>query len=230
MVEFADRAGVHAGLNSLRRFQSALGIAKNILANRLERLTQLGILERYPLDERANADRYRLTKKGEELYPILVALMQWGDRWATPSKKPSVALVDNATGRSVEAIKVRGKDGRPLSFRDVRFAEGPGGRPPRGPSSKTAIGGYRDHELRFWRWARIRDLPRPAKIVIIRAINLQCSTPLNRCRREAPCAHHDENDRLRSMRWPETACFTAVPCWAAASWWPARWAQAQPEP
>ncbi len=114
------------GSTRFAEFQGALGIAKNILANRLERLTQLGILERFPLDERANADGYRLTKKGEELYPILVALMQWGDRWATPNKKPSVALVENATGRSIEAIKVRGKDGRPLSFRDVRFAEGPG--------------------------------------------------------------------------------------------------------
>jgi DNA-binding HxlR family transcriptional regulator len=114
------------GSTRFAEFQSVLGIAKNILANRLERLTQLGILERYPLDERANADGYRLTKKGEELYPILVALMQWGDRWATPNKKPSVALVENGTGRSIEAIKVRGKDGRPLSFRDVCFAEGPG--------------------------------------------------------------------------------------------------------
>jgi DNA-binding HxlR family transcriptional regulator len=114
------------GATRFAEFQGSLGIAKNILASRLERLTQLGILERYPLDERANADGYRLTEKGEQLYPVLVALMQWGDRWATPSGKPSVALLDDATGRPIEALKVRGKAGRPLSFREVRFAEGPG--------------------------------------------------------------------------------------------------------
>src|ERR1700760_2211627 len=114
------------GSTRFAQFESVLGIAKNVLASRLERLTELGILERFPLEERANADGYRLTKKGEELYPILVALMQWGDRWATPSGKPSVALLDDATGRPVEPLTVRGKSGRPLSFRDVRFAEGPG--------------------------------------------------------------------------------------------------------
>lgn len=114
------------GATRFAEFQSVLGIAKNILANRLERLTELGILERFPLEERANADGYRLTKKGEELYPILVGLMQWGDRWATPSGKPSVALVDDKTGDPIETIAVHAKDGRALSFHDVRFAPGPG--------------------------------------------------------------------------------------------------------
>jgi DNA-binding HxlR family transcriptional regulator len=114
------------GSSRFAEFQSGLGIAKNVLASRLERLTELGILERFPLEERANSDGYRLTKKGEELYPILVALMQWGDRWATPSGKPSVALVDDTTGTPIETISVHGKDGRPLSFHDVRFAPGPG--------------------------------------------------------------------------------------------------------
>jgi DNA-binding HxlR family transcriptional regulator len=114
------------GASRFAEFQSVLGIAKNILTNRLERLTDLGILERFPLEERANAEGYRLTKKGEELYPILVALMQWGDRWATPSGKPSVALIDDKTGAPIEAISVHTKDGRALSFHDVRYAPGPG--------------------------------------------------------------------------------------------------------
>src|SRR5262249_41276843 len=109
------------GATRFAEFQSSLGIAKNILSDRLERLCKLGILERYPLDEGANAEGYRLTKKGEQLYPVIVALMQWGDKWATPSGKPSVALVDETTGRPLEPIRVRSKDGRTLSFRDVRF-------------------------------------------------------------------------------------------------------------
>jgi DNA-binding HxlR family transcriptional regulator len=114
------------GSTRFAEFQSVLGIARNILTNRLERLTELGILERYPLEERANADGYRLTEKGQELYPILVALMQWGDRWATPSGKPSVALVENETGHPIGKIAVHGAGGRPLSFQEVRFAPGPG--------------------------------------------------------------------------------------------------------
>lgn len=114
------------GATRFAEFQSALGIAKNVLSTRLERLTELGILERFPLEERANADGYRLTKKGEELYPILVGLMQWGDRWATPSGKPSVALVEDKTGRPIEPVVVRAHNGDPLSFHEVRFAPGPG--------------------------------------------------------------------------------------------------------
>jgi DNA-binding HxlR family transcriptional regulator len=114
------------GATRFAEFQSVLGIAKNILSNRLERLTELGILERFPLEDRANADGYRLTKKGEELYPVIVALMQWGDRWATPSGKPPVALVEDATGDPIEIITVHSKGGRPLRFNNVRFAPGPG--------------------------------------------------------------------------------------------------------
>lgn len=105
-------------------FQSRLGIARNILTTRLERLTSLGILERFPLEDRANTEGYRLTQKGEELYPVIVALMQWGDRWSHKGNPPTL-LVDDATGHPIQEIAVRGEDGRPLSFRDVRFAPGP---------------------------------------------------------------------------------------------------------
>ena len=114
------------GATRFAEFQSALGIAKNILSQRLERLTELGILERFPLEERANAEGYRLTAKGEELYPILVALMQWGDRWNQADGKPPVMLIEDTTGRPVAPIAVHAADGKPLSFHDVRFAVGPG--------------------------------------------------------------------------------------------------------
>lgn len=108
-------------------FQSALGISRNILTSRLERLTELEILERFPIEERANTEGYRLTKKGEELYPVLVALMQWGDRWTTANGKARVALVEHATGNPVEKLTVCTANGKPLSFHDVRFTLGPGG-------------------------------------------------------------------------------------------------------
>jgi DNA-binding HxlR family transcriptional regulator len=114
------------GATRFDEFQRELGIARNILTARLQRLTELGILERFPLQDRANTDGYRLTKKGEELYPVVVALMQWGDRWLAPNGKPPTALVEDATGAAIEPVTVHAKGGRSLSFRDVRFAPGPG--------------------------------------------------------------------------------------------------------
>jgi DNA-binding HxlR family transcriptional regulator len=114
------------GIRRFDEFQRELGIARNILTARLHRLTELGIIERFALEDRANTDGYRLTKKGEDLYPVLVALMQWGDRWLVPDGKPPTTLIEDATGASIERLTVHAKDGRPLTFRDIRFAPGPG--------------------------------------------------------------------------------------------------------
>jgi len=96
------------------------------LTARLERLTQLGILERFPLEDRAGTDGYRLTEKGEDLYPVLVALWQWGDRWLASRGKPPTTLIEDSTGTAIEQMAVRGKGRKSLSFRDIRFASGPG--------------------------------------------------------------------------------------------------------
>ena len=114
------------GSKRFDEFQSALGIARNILTARLERLIELGILERFPLPERANTFGYRLTEKGVDLYPVLVALMQWGDKWLWSNGRPTVKLLDDESGRPVEPVGVHAPDGRALTFREVRFAPGPG--------------------------------------------------------------------------------------------------------
>ncbi|MFP6560158.1 winged helix-turn-helix transcriptional regulator [Paraburkholderia sp. B3] len=114
------------GTKRFDEFHKQLGIARNILTMRLERLTERGILERYPLEERANTQGYRLTTKGEELYPVLVSLMQWGDRWASLEGKAPVVLVSAMSGQSVERIQVREINGTPLSFKEIRFEPGPG--------------------------------------------------------------------------------------------------------
>ena len=69
------------GSRRFDEFQRELGIARNILTARLARLIELGIIEKFPLEDRANTDGYRLTAKGEELFPVLIALKQWGDCW-----------------------------------------------------------------------------------------------------------------------------------------------------
>lgn len=114
------------GATRFDEIQKELGIARNILASRLERLTELGIFERFPLPDRANTDGYRLTEKGADLYPVIVALMQWGDRWCATNGKPPTALVEDKSGAPVETLVVRAKGGKALGYRDVRYAPGPG--------------------------------------------------------------------------------------------------------
>ncbi|WP_346777863.1 helix-turn-helix domain-containing protein [Paraburkholderia sp. Ac-20340] len=114
------------GSTRFDEFQGALGIARNVLAARLERMIELGILERFPLAARANTFGYRLTTKGADLYPVLVALMQWGDKWLAVDGRAPIALVEEASGEPVETMGVTGAHGRALRFQDVRFAPGPG--------------------------------------------------------------------------------------------------------
>ena len=69
------------GLHHFEEFQSELGIARNILANRLARLVEHGILERQPIPEDRRKIAYGLTDKGFALLPTMIALRQWGERW-----------------------------------------------------------------------------------------------------------------------------------------------------
>ena len=122
------------GSTRFDEFQAELGIARNTLTTRLERLIELGILERFAVEGRANTDGYRLTRKGEDLYPVLVALMQWGDRWLSPASKPPIALVEDNTGRPIEKIGGPGEGrpgtlipGRSIRARSRRDSEDPCG-------------------------------------------------------------------------------------------------------
>jgi DNA-binding HxlR family transcriptional regulator len=101
-------------------FQQSLGLAKNILADRLQRLVQEAVLERHGTERRPI---YRLTDKGWGLLPALVALMQWGDAWVSGGEAP-VEVVDGS-GRVVAPVRIAGRDG-PVAPRDIRFRAGPG--------------------------------------------------------------------------------------------------------
>jgi DNA-binding HxlR family transcriptional regulator len=77
----------------VRRFddlQRKLGVARNILQTRLERLVDHGILVKRPYQERPVRYEYRLTTKGADLWPVLVSLLQWGDRYAIEGERPMI--------------------------------------------------------------------------------------------------------------------------------------------
>jgi len=107
-------------------FQRHLGIARNVLTARLNSLVEHGVLEKVLTEGSERRSEYRLTEKGEALYPALVALIQWGDRWC--GHKAPLHVVEHATGLPVEPVGLRvGK--RSLGLHDVRLEPGPGATP-----------------------------------------------------------------------------------------------------
>ncbi len=108
------------GASRFGEFRMSLGVARNILSNRLDRLVAAGVLARTGA---ARRPRYVLTDKGRALLPALVALMQWGDDW-TSDGRPPVALSDRA-GRPLSPIQARA-GGEEVDSQSIRFSSGPG--------------------------------------------------------------------------------------------------------
>lgn len=114
------------GTRRFEDFQQHLGIARNILAARLRKLCDSGIVSRVPVREGARRHEYRLTDMGRDLLPILVALAQWGDRWILGPEAVPVKYIHGATGEEIADVGIRAKDGRPLVARDILLVPGPG--------------------------------------------------------------------------------------------------------
>jgi DNA-binding HxlR family transcriptional regulator len=110
----------------LRRFDElldSLGVASNVLTDRLNRLVDEGVLERVPYRERPPRFEYRLTKKGRELGVALLALMQWGDRHLS-DKPPRIAR--RRSDRAPVSVRLVAKDGSPVAADDLELVPGPG--------------------------------------------------------------------------------------------------------
>ncbi len=111
------------GLRRFEQFQESLGIARNVLTDRLNRLVEEGILVRVRYSERPERYEYRLTQKGRDLNVALVALRQWGDKYL--SEKPPRVLRRKADKKPVVAALVpKGAD--VLRPDEVELVPGPG--------------------------------------------------------------------------------------------------------
>jgi len=108
------------GLHHFEEMQSELGIARNILANRLSRLVEHEILKREALPEDRRKIEYRLTERGYALLPAMLALRQWGERYGT-GVPASPVLVDCRDKRPIAPIEVRAWDGRVLTKEDLMW-------------------------------------------------------------------------------------------------------------
>jgi DNA-binding HxlR family transcriptional regulator len=114
--------GAFNGLAHFEEFQSTLGIARNILSNRLARLVEHDILQREPDPADRRKIAYRLTDKGRALLPVLIALRQWGEKWISGVPSNPV-LVDRQSRRPVATMAVRAADGRPLGLNELEWID-----------------------------------------------------------------------------------------------------------
>ena len=114
--------GAFNGLQHFEEFQSTLGIARNILSNRLGQLVANGILEKKPDPADRRRIAYRLTDKGKDLLPVLISLRQWGERWISEMPANPV-LVDRQNRRPIAPMEVRAADGRPLKLSELDWID-----------------------------------------------------------------------------------------------------------
>ena len=108
------------GQRRFSEFQKSLGLAKNILCVRLQKLVARGVLTTGPASDGSAYQEYRLTDKGRSLYLVLVALRQWGERNLFKKGELDLLLVDRETGRPVKPLELRSQDGRLLGPADLR--------------------------------------------------------------------------------------------------------------
>ncbi|HYC82113.1 MAG TPA: helix-turn-helix domain-containing protein [Solirubrobacterales bacterium] len=95
---------VSLGKRRFDQIQASLGVATNVLSQRLATLAEEGILARRPYNEHPERFEYRLTEKGRELMPVLWALMRWGDRWTAGEAGPPVEIVHDDCGQVAHMV------------------------------------------------------------------------------------------------------------------------------
>jgi DNA-binding HxlR family transcriptional regulator len=116
------------GVKRFDELQAGIGVARNTLADRLNRLVDEGILERRPYQEHPPRHEYRLTQKGRDLYPVLVTLMQWGDRYNAPPGGPPVLLEHRPCGHEAHPRLTCSHCAEEIDPREMRPVPGPGAR------------------------------------------------------------------------------------------------------
>ena len=108
------------GLRRFSEFQKNLGLAKNILATRLKLLLESGLLQLQPASDGSAYKEYVLTDKGRSVFPIVVGLRQWGERFLFEAGEARSELLDSASGKPIETLLVRAQDGRVVGPEDCR--------------------------------------------------------------------------------------------------------------
>ena len=113
--------GAFNGLQHFEEFQAGLGIARNILSDRLSKMVAGGILQRSPDPADKRRVIYSLSAKGEGLLPVILAIRQWGEEWGYG--KMEIVLADRRDGRPVRKMCVQAHDGRELKLGELTWID-----------------------------------------------------------------------------------------------------------
>jgi DNA-binding HxlR family transcriptional regulator len=113
------------GVSRFDEFQERLGISRNVLNERLTRLVEEGVLEKVLYQEHPPRYDYRLTEKGRDLWQVLNAMKEWGDRWAAPLGPPT-EFVHRTCGEHAHVVPTCSACGEVLVQRDLKVVPGPG--------------------------------------------------------------------------------------------------------
>jgi DNA-binding HxlR family transcriptional regulator len=114
------------GTRRFADFQEHLGIAKNVLARRLDHLVDRGVLARVDAGVHGTRYEYVLTPMGKDLATAMTALREWADRWVFGEGREPLLVFDRRTGRPVPRLRIRGEDDRPVPPRELELRPGPG--------------------------------------------------------------------------------------------------------
>ncbi len=107
------------GVRRFSDFERSLNIAKNILRNRLASLVEEDILEKVDVGEHGPRYEYVLSEKGRDLFPVIIALRQWADRWVDPTERQALVMKDKAKGEPIPYMAVRDTEGNALDLSSV---------------------------------------------------------------------------------------------------------------
>ena len=114
------------GVRRFEQMQSNTGAAPNVVSERLKRLVANGLLRRERYQERPPRYEYRLTEKGLDLYPVIVMMMRWGDRWLAGRRGPPLLLKHTSCGAVADPVVVCSHCRQPVTAHDIEWTPGPG--------------------------------------------------------------------------------------------------------
>lgn len=113
------------GIRRFDEFEKRLGITRHVLADRLKKLVDSEVLEKVAYQQRPLREEYRLTAKGRDLYPAILALVNWGDRHMSGAEGAPIEHIHRSCGQRMHGVLVCSDCGEPLEPREVLLQEAP---------------------------------------------------------------------------------------------------------
>ncbi len=111
---------IFGGTRRFEQLREGLGISRNVLTERLNTLLENEIVRKQPVEEGARRMEYKLTRKGWELMPVLIATHQWCERWRPDPCNSALMFVETETGAEIGPVGVYSKDGKLLGPDSIR--------------------------------------------------------------------------------------------------------------